>query len=530
MNDGQTAPEHKLSPEFRTAAFWFLPNVALFAGLLVLGLANFKFHAQHPVTMVWLPSGLAFGMVLLRGLPMLPGVILGTGGVMLLLVGDVTAAAVFGLANGAACTVGLGLAGLGKPIDYRQITVRAMGQILLAGCASYMVAAYVLGPYSVSQVINHDQQSKTHSHAPAPAHARGAHDQSPPAAEERPRHAAGETNIQHGGSMLERLLIDAIGIVLVTPLVLYCCNWRDNPFSGMRERYRAATTVTALLIAITLAIYTGYLESNFGLVHTTLLVLPPAVWLALQYDLGYSLLTNIAVNFVINVGTDLGYGPFKDHSSGLPLLTVVFALTVLLIAASRAERKTAEATIHRLVTIDALTGIPNRTSFTKRLGQSLQSARRYNRKVAMMFIDLDDFKRVNDSLGHQSGDLLLTEAARRMNACLRGDSMLARFGGDEFVLMMDHIDARATLSLVAQRMADAVSRPLDIGGYTCKVSCSIGISIYPDDGDSVSELMMKADIAMYEVKARGRNGHSFYSPEMEVAVDISRRQKDYGLS
>lgn len=521
MNDGQNEPE--LSPHFKTAAHCFMLNLALFAGLLALAYLNFKFHAQYPVAMAWLPSGLAFGAVLLRGLPMLPGVIFGTGSVMFLLVGDVTAAAVFGFANGAACTVGLGLAGLGKPIDYALVTVRAIGQILLAGCASYMLAAYVLGPYSISQVIHHNQQSATHSHAPAVAHAHGAHEQFSPA-------ATGETNIQHGGGMLERLLIDAIGIVLVTPIVLYCCNWRNKPFSGMRERYRGAIIVTALLIAVTLTIYSGYLENNFGLVHTTLLVLPPAVWLALQYDLGYSLFTNIAVNVVINIGTDLGYGPFKDHSSGLPLLTVVFALTVLLIAASRAERKTAEATIHRLVTIDALTGIPNRTSFTRRLGQSLQNARRYKRKVAMMFIDLDDFKRVNDSLGHQSGDLLLMEAARRMDGCLRGDSMLARFGGDEFVLMMDHVDARGTLSLVAQRLADAVSQPLDIGGYSCNISCSIGISIYPDDGDSVSELMMKADIAMYEVKARGRNGHSFYSPEMEVAVDTSRRQKDYGRS
>jgi diguanylate cyclase (GGDEF)-like protein len=482
--------------------------------------------------MAWLPSGLAFGAVLLRGLPMLPGVVLGTGCVVLMLAGDVTAAAVFGLANGAACAIGLGLAGLGKPIDYRHPTVRGIGQILLAGCASYILAAYVLGPYSISQLTHHDQHPVVQNQAPDPAmeHVRGGPVQAMiPAATGLPGHSAGQAGAHHGVSILEQLLIDAIGVLLLTPVVLYCANWRTDAFKGMRERCRGALVVTALLMATTLAIYSGYLENKFGIVHTTLLVLPAAVWLALEYDLGYSLFANLAVNLMVNVGTGLGYGPFKDHSSGLPLLTVVFALTVLLIAASRAERKNAEETIHRLVTIDALTGIPNRTSFTGRLSQSLQSARRYKRKVAMMFIDLDDFKRINDSLGHRSGDVLLTEAARRMNGCLRGDSMLARFGGDEFVLMMDHIDARATLSLVAQRLADAVSRPLDIAGYACNVSCSIGISIYPDDGDSVSELMMKADMAMYKVKARGRNGHSFYSPEMEGAVDSTRRQKDYGL-
>ena len=531
MNDRQYLPARGRSSAWRAASRRLLPNLLLFGGLLALGVANFHFHERHPVIIAWLPSGLAFGVVLLRGLHMLPAVILGTGSVVLLLVGDVVAAVTFGLANGAACAIGLALVGLGKPVNFRRMTVRGTGKVLLAGCASYLLAAYVLGPYSVSQLIKHDHHEVPHGSITAVLHAHDATEKSAHATKEHGAHDHAPPGSPHAvDDTLERLLIDAIGVLLVTPFVLYCRSWRNNPFKGMRERYRGAIMVTALLMTVTVAIYAGYLEKNFGLVHTTLLILPPAVWLALEYDLGYSLFSNVAVNLLVSVGSSLGHGPFKDHSSGLPLIIVVFSLTVLLIAASRAERKTAEETIHRLATEDALTGVPNRSSFTRQFGQAIQGARRCNYKVAVMFIDLDYFKRVNDSLGHQVGDMLLVEVARRVRSCLRGDSTLARFGGDEFVILVDHVDARDALVAIAQRVAETISMPFQLAGYTCNVACSIGISIYPDDGDTVSELMMKADIAMYEVKARGRNGHSFYSADMKVAVDMKQQRADHGLT
>lgn len=316
--------------------------------------------------------------------------------------------------------------------------------------------------------------------------------------------------------------MEAIGVILVTPVVLLFSQRRRGQVNSWRERWRSALATTIVLLGVALAIYSGFIEAKFGIVHTTLLVLPPAVWLALEHDVAYTLLTNLVVSAITWAGTSLGHGPFKDHSSGLLILVVVFAITALLIAASRAERKAAERTIHRLATEDALTGIPNRLSFTAQLRHALESARQYPRKVAVMFIDLDGFKQVNDTLGHQTGDLLLTEVSRRMRSCLRDDALLARFGGDEFVLMVDHVAESEAVSRIAQRLASQVSLPIDVGGCTCRVSCSIGISVFPDDATEVAELLMQADIAMYGVKAKGRNGHAFFSKNTPGADDSTQ--------
>jgi diguanylate cyclase (GGDEF)-like protein len=136
---------------------------------------------------------------------------------------------------------------------------------------------------------------------------------------------------------------------------------------------------------------------------------------------------------------------------------------------------------------------------------------------------LDHFKKINDTLGHQAGDLLLVEIADRIQSCMRSDSTLARFGGDEFVILLDHVADRSALAAVAERNTESVCAPVDVMGHTCHVACSIGISVFPDDGESASELMRKADIAMYEVKAYGRNAYRFYSPQTQTGDDPYRR-------
>lgn len=324
--------------------------------------------------------------------------------------------------------------------------------------------------------------------------------------------------------VFEWLLTDAIGILLMAPLLFYFGSRQPQPTHAAPAHHRGAIGVIgaigalAGLVAVAWSIYSGYLENNFGIVHTTLLVLPPAVWLALEYDLGYTLIGNFAVMLIAGIGTGFGYGPFKDHTTGLPLLTSVFALTTLLIAASRTERRVAEHTIYQLATRDTLTGIANRSFFGKRMEQALYGARRYNRKVAVMFIDLNYFKKINDTLGHEAGDKLLVQVAQRIHACMRADSMLARFGGDEFVILVDHVNDANVLTTVAERVIETVSKPYDINGQACHIACAIGISIYPDDGASMSELMCKADAAMYRAKANvkssGKNGVQFATAPM----------------
>lgn len=512
MSKSQTATRNV--PDRTASAFerMFVINLAVCAGMFLLGLANFVMHTRYPAWIVWLPAGLAFGMMLVKGPSVLPGIVLGAAASNFSMYGDYVAAVIFGLASGASSMLAFTLLAPWRPKDGHWLKVRTVGRILLVGVGSYMLAGVLLGPYAISELVKHPEAAPAITN-PAKA-APGTHAARDHSTNAQKSHSESHTGANHHVDLIERLLMESVGALLITPMVLH---WGTR-YRGLarvlrvdRARALAACTV---LIAVAIAIYSGFIEENFGIVHTTLLVLPPAIWLALEHETNYTLITNLAVSAITWTGTSLGNGPFKDHSSGLPILTMVFVVTALLVAASRAERKAAERTIHRLATVDALTGIPNRATFTAQLREVLDNARRYPRTVAVMFIDLDNFKQVNDTLGHQTGDLLLTEVARRMKGCLQENSLLARFGGDEFVLMIDHVREHKVLSRIAQRIASQTCRPIDIDGVTSNVSCSIGISLFPDDTLDAHELLMKADIAMYGVKAQGRNGHAFFATGM----------------
>jgi diguanylate cyclase (GGDEF)-like protein/PAS domain S-box-containing protein len=180
------------------------------------------------------------------------------------------------------------------------------------------------------------------------------------------------------------------------------------------------------------------------------------------------------------------------------------------------DRKTAEARISYLATRDPLTELPNRVLFNDRLEQSIVAARRSGQSLALMFIDLDRFKNINDSLGHQVGDLLLKEVAGRMQGCVRKGDTLSRLGGDEFVVTLDGLQHAEDAAQVAAKIIKSLSRPFEVAGNTLNTSCSIGISIYPDDAEDERALMKNADTAMYHAKEKGRNNYQFFSPEMNV--------------
>jgi len=185
------------------------------------------------------------------------------------------------------------------------------------------------------------------------------------------------------------------------------------------------------------------------------------------------------------------------------------------------KRKRAEAEILRQKDIlahqahhDALTGLANRLLFNDRLEQSLKKAKRNHSKVAVLFIDLDHFKEINDSLGHAVGDEILKIVTERLNRTLRNEDSIARLGGDEFVVMIDNLSEGQNASLLAQKILDILAQPVALEGHILYVSSSIGISIYPDDGASIDNLLKYADAAMYKAKAEGRNNFQFYSTEM----------------
>ncbi|MCP4128107.1 MAG: EAL domain-containing protein [Gammaproteobacteria bacterium] len=180
------------------------------------------------------------------------------------------------------------------------------------------------------------------------------------------------------------------------------------------------------------------------------------------------------------------------------------------------ERKDSQAQIEHLAHHDILTGLQNRYSLEDRLEQLITIAKRDSTLMAVFFIDLDRFKNINDSLGHQVGDRLLVEVAGRLRSCVRESDVVARIGGDEFVVVLTGMKDATQAAVIAETILLQVSTPYELGPHSLETSPSIGISIYPNDGASVEELLRNADVAMYDVKEKGRNNYSFFSESMLV--------------
>jgi diguanylate cyclase (GGDEF)-like protein/PAS domain S-box-containing protein len=178
------------------------------------------------------------------------------------------------------------------------------------------------------------------------------------------------------------------------------------------------------------------------------------------------------------------------------------------------DRNRAEQHIQYMATHDELTGIPNRSKFSRTLNLAIESARHHDRKLAVLFIDLDRFKTINDSLGHAFGDTLLKETAARLNQVFRSDEVVARLGGDEFVVLVEGVNEIEQVKAVAREILSAVIKPIHLKGQECQVTASIGISMYPADGQDEQSLMKNADIAMYRAKDEGKNQYRFYSSDI----------------
>ncbi len=183
------------------------------------------------------------------------------------------------------------------------------------------------------------------------------------------------------------------------------------------------------------------------------------------------------------------------------------------------ERKHSEAKIRNLAFFDQLTGLPNRASLKERLAQALAVAERNRTRLALMVLDLDNFKAINDTLGHLVGDKVLAEAATRLSQCVRHSDLVARLGGDEFVVVLSDIDEPADAANVADKLVVTVSKPYQIDGKELHSSPSIGICLYPDDSTEADELLKKADVAMYQAKASGKANFQFFKEAFQLAVE-----------
>lgn len=189
---------------------------------------------------------------------------------------------------------------------------------------------------------------------------------------------------------------------------------------------------------------------------------------------------------------------------------------IICVAQDITERKKSVERLNYLASHDALTNLPNRTLFYDRLGQAISRVAWRNRLVGVLFLDLDRFKVINDTLGHAVGDLLLQEVSKRLGLLLRNGDTVARLGGDEFVIILDDVAKAEDIAKICQKILDSLLKPFFLKGHELFITASIGISLYPNDGRDAETLLKNADTAMYKAKEQGRNNYQHFSPNMNV--------------
>ncbi|UJP04995.1 MAG: EAL domain-containing protein [Nitrosomonas sp.] len=212
------------------------------------------------------------------------------------------------------------------------------------------------------------------------------------------------------------------------------------------------------------------------------------------------------------------------ENSGLPVSQVILAHRnteggveyLSTIVRDISERKHLEAELQHQTTHDRLTGLPNRFFLIDRFTSALEYARRHGRHVAVLFLDLDNFKRVNDNLGHAAGDILLQQVAQRLKSCLRSNDTVARHGGDEFTIVVSDLDDSENVLAIMHKLQTAFERSVIIGSQEIYITFSIGIALYPHDGDQIDQLLRHADVAMYQAKSSGPNQYRFYASDMNI--------------
>src|ERR1019366_4256390 len=198
----------------------------------------------------------------------------------------------------------------------------------------------------------------------------------------------------------------------------------------------------------------------------------------------------------LNAGTRTLFGTFQDIT----------------------ERKQSEEHVQYLAYYDALTGLPNRTLLADRLLKALATASRQKDKVALLFLDLDRFKSINDSFGHTFGDLVLQDVATRLEGRTRKQDTVGRLGGDEFLIVLNSVKDISDVAVAAKRFMDAMAAEFVVQGHSLGITCSLGVSIFPEHGTDVESLLKHADAAMYSAKENGRNSFQFFSEEMTAQV------------
>lgn len=308
---------------------------------------------------------------------------------------------------------------------------------------------------------------------------------------------------------------DVAGAIIIGPLVLL---WGLNPY--FRWNIRQVLEGVLLLLAIVLiglVTFFGLLPSGIKEQSLTFLSLPALIWAAFRFGQREAVTVSFLFSAMAIWGTLMGSGPFISGSPHETLVVLqvymaVITVTVLVLAAVVSERRRFELELIYQVDHDPLTELANRRRFHEELERQLAQTRRYGTHGALLYLDLDGFKSVNDNFGHQAGDAFLTDVSLVLKGRLRDTDILARLGGDEFAIILPHTDASSAQTLASQLLNVIGHCPVPAGMQPLNISASIGIALFPEHGLTGDELIAHADAAMYEAKARGRSRYRVYQP------------------
>ncbi|HSF17136.1 MAG TPA: MASE1 domain-containing protein [Vicinamibacteria bacterium] len=322
---------------------------------------------------------------------------------------------------------------------------------------------------------------------------------------------------------------DAVGALIVSPPIIL---WVNHPrFEWNPRQTLEAGLLLLAVVFVGLVVFGGVLSSETQNFPLEFICLPLLVWAAFRFSPRESATAMLVLSGIAIWGTLRGFGPFVLESPNQSLVLLqafmgVVAVTTLVLAALVSEQKRFETKLLHLVDHDPLTRLLNRRRFVADLGHQLAQARRYGTRGALMFVDLDDFKDVNDRMGHLVGDRLLSDISRLFRRRLRDSDLIGRLGGDEFAVLLPHADRLQALTVARQLKEAIASHVTWVDGQPVASTASIGIAFFPEDGATAERLLTHADAAMYGAKAAGRNRYCVYGVEENWTEKLENRFGD----
>jgi len=321
---------------------------------------------------------------------------------------------------------------------------------------------------------------------------------------------------------------DAVGALIVASVLLL---WSANPrLQWSRGQVFEAALLLLSLVLAGLVVFGGWFPSETKNYPLAFLSIPLLIWAAFRFGQREAATATLVLAGIATWGTLNGLGPFAGQSPNESLLLLqafigVVAMLAIALAAAVSERRSFEAQLVHLVAHDPLTGLFSRRRFQEELSLQLALARRYGTRGALLFLDLDDFKSVNDSLGHRTGDELLISLARLLRERLRESDLLARLGGDEFAVVLPHVDGNQAQVLAGRLLETIRHHSITAKGQSIGITASIGIALFPEYGVTIEELLAHADRALYQAKEKGRNRLGVCAPDKDWQAQMEGRLK-----